>query len=260
MSAFTSAWRVLTLMILSILFTTPAVHAVGTTTVDAGYDLLTTQSGTQLAGIPLTGVPLGSYNFGGMIGTQSTGDADTIVQRLANASLPLPSIPGDAPAINIQLDALQMVTASPVSFGGGPLGLYYVTLQSTDGTGPVSTGQMTVDFSTPTSGTFNSFFDVFFDIRFGSPNGPIVASSDSVLTNSGDTWQSTPPDANDVLINGVNSMLNGGSTASDFWPIGNITHSGNNASHVVRNAEILPEPGSLLILGVTALALWRRSH
>src|SRR5438105_138265 len=46
-----------------------------------GWDLFATQPGTSFMGVPFTGVPLGTFNFGGTIGTQPTGDTDTIVQR-----------------------------------------------------------------------------------------------------------------------------------------------------------------------------------
>jgi hypothetical protein len=59
----------------------------------AGFDLFRTDpAGTVFQTSPtgpqisFAGVPLGTFNFGGTIGTQSTGLTDTIVQRLANVT------------------------------------------------------------------------------------------------------------------------------------------------------------------------------
>jgi hypothetical protein len=53
------------------------VYAVGQTSVDSGYDLFQTQDGTFFnfgtGPVPLMGVPLGTYNFGGTIGVQNVG-------------------------------------------------------------------------------------------------------------------------------------------------------------------------------------------
>jgi hypothetical protein len=211
-------------------------------TVDPGWDLFQTQAGTQFMGVPLTGVPLGTYNFGGSIGNQNVGNADTIVQRLNAAS----SVVIGSDTVSLQMNALQMVTAAPVTLGGGPLGLYYFTLQSTDNTGPASTGSMTITFDSPTSGTFTSSLDVFFDIHFGALNGPIVSQGDLTLTNSGDAWSDTAP-ATSQIINGVNYMLNGSDITNDFWPAAPLTETeAGVGTHVVAPAgATVPMPKSL---------------
>jgi hypothetical protein len=217
-----------------------------------GYDLFDTQAGTTFQGAPFVGVPVGSYNFGGSIGTQSVGNTDTIVQRLA------PATPG-SPTIPIVMDALQLESATPISLGGGPLGFYFVTLQSTDGAGPASTGSMTINFSNPGSGTFTSFFDVFADIHFGAPNGPIVAQPVLTLQNPGASWGNVaPPGA--TLINGVDNMLNGANTANDFWPMGSFTESEPGATHVVA-PDVVPEPSTFvgLLMGAGAFLARRRT-
>ena len=60
--------------------------ATGATTINAGYDLLETVAGTTFGGVASQGVPLGSFNFGGTIGTQAVGTTDTIVHRLSATS------------------------------------------------------------------------------------------------------------------------------------------------------------------------------
>src|SRR3989442_924336 len=65
-----------------------------------GWDLLETQPGTTFGGVPFTGVPLGSFNFGGSIGVQPTGNTDTIVQRQSLAM---------GPPIPVELVALHLM-------------------------------------------------------------------------------------------------------------------------------------------------------
>ncbi len=212
-----------------------------------GFDLLQTQSGTTFAGVPFVGVPLNTYNFGGTIGVRNVGNADTIVQRLQTANAPSQIIP-------IQMVALQLMSAVPVDFGLG-LGFYFITLQSVRG-GPATTGQMTINFG---PNTFSSFFDVFFDVRLGSLNGPIALSTDLVLTNTSTMWTRTPP-TGAAIIDGVNHNLNGTSTASDFWPVGPFTEQHpTGAIHVVNTATAPEQTSTLALMGLSALSLlWFR--
>jgi len=217
--------------------------------VDAGYDLFETLPGTTYMGIPMMGDPIDSYNFGGTIGVQNTGETDTIVQRLAN-------ITPTSPTTSLVMDVLQLVTTAPTTLGGaGPLGFYYVTLQSTDGTGPASTGSLTSTWITPTTGTFTSALDVFFDIHFGALNGPIVAQSNAELTNSGAAWtdMATP---GSVQITGANYMLNGNDITNDFWPSPFIENE-PGVTHSVGPAMV-PEPATLGLLAVTSIAALSR--
>lgn len=216
-----------------------------TTQIDAGWDLLATTQPTTFGGVPFVGVPLGTFNFGGSIGTQSVGNADTIVERLTPATVAAPTIP-------IELVALQLMSAVPVDFGLGA-GFYFVTLQQERG-GPATTGTMTIDGIPLDGGTFNSFFDVFFDIRLGSTSGPIALSGDLPLTGTGIPWGENPtPGA--VVIDGVNHLLNGVDTTHDFWPAGPFTEFfPTGATHTVINATT-PEPATLVLLAAGALAL-----
>lgn len=215
-----------------------------------GWDLLATTPGTSFAGVPFEGVPLGSFDFGGTIGTRGTGNADTIVQRLGPALLPLSVIP-------IELVALQLKSIVPVDMGAG-LGFYFITLQKTRG-GPASVGQQTIRFDTPNSGTFDSFFDVFFDLRFDDLTGPIVLSDQLRLQSSNTPWTTTPPPGA-VQIDGVNRLLNGTNTDGDFWPGPISEQHPSGAQHNVTTATPEPASISLLCVGVASVAgyRWRR--
>ncbi len=171
-----------------------------------GWDLLDTLPGTQFMGNPFTGVDLGSFDFGAPIGVKGTGNADTIVQRLAEAN----TEPGPGTAgIPIELVALQLVSVNPIDPGPG-LDFYYVTLQSARG-GPASTGSMAITFNDPNGGTFDSFFNVFFDFRKGALNGPIILSNNLNLTADDVPWgRIAPPGA--VTIAEVNHLLKGNGT------------------------------------------------
>ena len=98
-------------------------------------------------------------------------------------------------------------------------------------------------------GTFSSSIDVFYDIRFGSLSGAIIASGDQILTSSGTPWANTPPPGA-VTINGVNQFLSGvnGDRSQDFWPVGPFTETGpGGLQHVVTTASV-PEPSSLILI------------
>jgi len=228
----------------------------------AGYDLFTSVSpGTNFGGVDFQGVPLGSFNFGGAIGTQGTGTADTIIQRINDVTAPA----GGSGVTRLEMVALQLVSALPVDFGLG-LGFYYITLQSIRG-GPASTGDMTINFADPTpgppppdqpvGGTFASTINVAFDVRFGAPDGPIVPNlSDTLaLSQQGAFWSHYPAPGT-LLIDGVNSNLNGQNHAFDFFPIGAFeeTHP-NGAMHTViaTGSGTIPEPSSIFLGGIAVV-------
>lgn len=162
------------------------------------------------------------------------------------------------------MDALQLESASPTTLGGGPLGDYFITLQSTDGTGPVSTGTLTI---LPSSGAvacagrgqFTSSLDVYFDVHFGSLTGPIVDQSNVSLSNLGEPYCGTPPTGAE-LIDGVDYLLDGNNTDADFWPAP-FTERGLSASHSVDPTPA-PEPGTLALFATALIGLraLRRRH
>ncbi|MBI2825093.1 MAG: PEP-CTERM sorting domain-containing protein [Planctomycetia bacterium] len=229
----------------------------GAVDVKQGWDLLQTETGTAFGGVAFQGVPLGTFTFGAL-GTFPVGFADTIERR--NDDAVVAATPGSF-AISTELVALQLVSSVPSDFGLG-VGFYYMTLQSVRG-GPVSTGRMTISFADAAGGTFNSFFDVFFDIRLGALNGPIALSDQLRITNQGTAWNRIPPPGA-VVIDGVNHFLDGADAASDFWPIGTFVEVfPTGATHAVRVAT--PEPSTLVLLafgavGFAAAATARRAR
>jgi hypothetical protein len=133
--------------------------------VERGWDLFSTIPPTNLGGLPLTGIQIGTFNFsyypgdgtgdfGRGIGVQNVGNADTIVKRLdigtggvdrgGNQQLVSPFLlnlatnglgafnpAGDTARIGLEMVALQMQTLMPTTFGGLlPLDFYTETLQS----------------------------------------------------------------------------------------------------------------------------------
>lgn len=179
--------------------------------VDAGYSLYQAEPGTSFDGVDFKGVPLGNYNFGGAIGVQNVGNTDTIVQRTADAT------PGSS-TVGLQLDALQLVSTAPVSIGGGPTELYYITLGNT-----ASTGNMSITWNpNNVSGTFSSTLDVNLDIRAGSLTGPVVQTITTPLTSTATDWGTNPPPGS-ILINGADYLLNGTTTSNDLWTLPPLT-------------------------------------
>lgn len=229
-------------------------------TVDPGWDLFETVPPTFFLGVPFTGVPLGSFDFGAPIGVRGTGSTDTIVQRLEQATVPDPTIP-------IEMVALQLMSAAPVNFGLG-VGFYFVTLQSARG-GPATVGTMTINGLAAEGsphGTFDSFFDVFFDVRLGGLAGPIALSGDLDLTAADVPWGHLPPPGS-LEIAGVNTFLNGSNREADFWSGGAFTEQEPTCTpppclHTVQPAvPKVPLPASLVLVAIGAAGLlgcrWR---
>ena len=150
-----------------------------------------------------------------------------------------------------------------MSLGGGPLGYYYVTLNTLHS----SSGTLTLDTfpSGGTGGTFDTTFQVYFDIRYGSLSGPIVAPDQTLnLSITGAPWSRNAPTTGTVLLPGINYLLNGTDTSEDFWPgvvpdgLGGyratpLSFTDSGKAHIV----IVPEPatGLLVLLGFVVLRL-----
>jgi hypothetical protein len=223
-----------------------------------GSEYFQTQSGTTFMGVAFNGVPVGP------------GGSDTIVQRQQDVLLGT-----GAPAsgtTSLLMTQLELVSAVPANFGLG-VGFYYITLQSARG-GPASTGNMTVNLTAAddelpltAEGTFSSFFDVFFDIRLGAPNGPIAQSTDLTLTNSGTSWDANPAPT-DFLVHGLVGNVNANLHTNkiqdvdihnmDFFPIGSFSQSFPGQGVIVVQTSQTPEPGTIpLIAGALLVFLSR---
>jgi hypothetical protein len=216
-----------------------------------GWVLFNTLPTSTFDGVNWQGVPLGTFNFGSH-GSQSVGAIDTIIQIQD-------PITSSGP---IEVVGVQLRTVNQVSLGGGPLGYYYITLN----TYQPSSGTLTIDsfptLSTP--GFFDTSFSVYFDVRYGSLNGPIVALDQTLsLSVTSQPWERNAPPG--VLeLPGINYLLNGTDTSDDFWP--GVGPDGARVLPFVDPSDpekehdvIVPEPttGLLAALG-TGLWLMRR--
>lgn len=195
---------------------------------------------------PFTGLPIGP------------GTTDTIVRRQADCAISLATA-GSNCTIPIELVALSLIsTANPL-----------VRVRESPTSASAGMVTMTSDGS-GSGGTFDSFFDVFFELSFDgglnySPQG------DLILQVSGAKWTTVE---HDLLVDGPlgdqganrhtdkggpNCPAPPGMSCVDFYLVGNITeqHPGI-AVHTVTSA--VPEPGSLVLIGLalTAMAGLRR--
>ncbi len=240
-------------------------------TVNAGWDLFQSTTGTEFDGVAFSGVPLNTLpaNFfpatnpeGNPINPRNpnVGVTDTIIERLDTVT----AAAGGSGTTRLMMDALQLVTSAPVAagtFGPGTLaGNYYITLNPN----AASTGTMTINFANPfptppppvgpstVYGTFSSTLDVNYELHYGALNGAIVLTGSVTLTSSAPVeWTHYPLPAQ-VQITNVNSILNTTDHSNDFFLIGPLTETESGAVHVVVEAGSIPEPTSI-VSGVLGL-------
>ena len=188
---------------------------------------------------PLAGLPIGP------------GTTDTIVQRQGDCSLSLAGA-GSNCTIPIELVALSLIsTVDPM-----------VRLRESP-TLP-SLGMMTISSNgSGTGGTFDSFFDVFFDLSFDgggtfAPQGPLH------LTSSGTPWSTIEQG---LLVDGLVGDQNAnrhtnkgtacppGMTCVDFYVPMVTEQEPGGSVHNARPAQVVPEPGSLALVGLALAAM-----
>ena len=220
-----------------------------------GTDYFQTTSGTSFTfggdNVPLIGDPIGP------------GHTDTIIRRTQDITIGGSSGP-------IQLTALSLESAAPISGLGAPI---YVTLDPLHLAN--DTGTLTIS-GNASGGTFSSTLDVYFDICTApgsdgvgcAAGATLIGEGNVALTSSDTAWSSTPPAAA-VIVAGplgdqdANVHTGFGAGQVDFFP-DVTTHSGPGATHVVMTADV-PETSSWLMLlagfgGLGALAKRGRSE
>lgn len=211
--------------------------------VEPGWTLFETLSGTQvnLPEVGLTsfqGVPFESFNFRGGhlsdfgrgIEQASTSRVDSIAKRL------LPAVTqevGSTVTIPVELVGLQLRSENPV---GGPFGdqHVFITLQSARG-GPQTLGVMAIQFVNETGGTFNTVFQVYFDLRVGRIDSQPMSQAVKSFVGHATSWQRVPP-ANSLLISKVNSDLSVSEPAGTFFPVEILVESTSADRHLARLA------------------------
>ncbi len=199
---------------------------------------------------PLTGLAMGP------------GTTDTIVQRQADCGISLVTA-GSSCTIPIELVALSLVsTVNPL-----------VRVRESPTLASAGTMTMTSNGS-GSGGTFNSFFDVFFELSFDGGN-TFVPGGDLILQSSNTDWTTQEhgllvdglvgdQDANRHTDKGTAACpIFGNGDCVDFY-LGNgavggfdtVTecHPGGVGCHSAMPAQI-PEPGSLALFGLALAAL-----
>ena len=194
--------------------------------------------------------PLGALNplAGFPIGPQST---DTIVQRQADCALTL-ATSGSNCTIPIEVVALSLIsTVDPM-------------VRVRESPTLASIGAMTIaSDGSGTGGTFNSFFDIFFELSFDGGNTFNPFDPDPkhfILTEA--NWTTIEPG---MLVDGLLGDQNAnrhtdkggpncpnGMTCVDFYLDGVATHDAGDGRHSVH---AVPEPGSLALVSLALVAM-----
>ena len=214
----------LTYWALSLALLSGATSGQAAFTIEPGWTLLQTSTGTDVnlpfvGWTPFIGVPFGNFDFtqgeqgdfGRGIGTKFTATTDSFAKRLSPAVAPGSNTTVTIP---VELIGLQLRSVNRV---GGPFNnrFVFVTLQSARG-GPATLGQMMITFDDNHGGSFTNFFEVYYDYRLDSVDGPIVASYNKPFYGHQAAWSRTPP-TNAFLVPRVNHLLNGTNAEGSFY-------------------------------------------
>lgn len=218
-------------------------------TVQQGHDLYETGNSTintTFGTLNIEFALIGDFDFGD--GDEDVGNADTIIERKEPATV---ANPGETDTIDIEIVELQLKSVEPIDLGSG-LDFHYVTPQ----TGVPNIGTMDITFDDFLGGTIDLIVDFFFDLRIGAIDGTIITSGVKTFSAIDVPWAREYLDEDPLLLPGVNHMLNGLDTTEDFW-VPSLTLDAGDGS-VLQLSPATPEPATILLLGIGAMALRRR--
>jgi len=227
-----------------------------------GSDYFITQPGTSFnfgdgfGTVNFTGNPLGNITIGNR--TVNAGQADTIIERLDDVSLPNVGSSGSS---RLQVAALSLRSVAPVNG-------FNVFVNLTPGSQPIGTITINHENSdtAPTQGTFSSDFTVNFTTSFQPVGGGTAicppqlqtCSFSRRLTGSGSwshTFQGGTRVEGPVGDQLANVHTNPPSNFKDFFPVGTIEEMHPEGTQ--HKVSPVPEPltivGSGLALGFGAL-------
>lgn len=228
-----------------------------------GSDYLETLPGTFFDfGGPIGSVPL----MGRPINPATLGTTDTIVQRRANAILqPLDPL-GTTDTIPIELVQLSLQNVAPIAIGPSFFDVFVHLTPATTSAGTMTIRHGPIENPGPApEGTFDSFFDVFFTADFteiGNPLNTMSVTGMTQLGSMGTPWSHDPVPGT-LLVTGSSGDQN----ANDHTgrpPVFNDFHIpqqifetkllGGPGAHVVREAQPIPEPSTIVCwLGLAAV-------
>jgi hypothetical protein len=217
-----------------------------------GFDLFDPLPGSQvfLPGhglFPFVGVPLDTFDFG--FGPVATGTTDTVIQRLEIAVGP------GTVLIDVQLRAMQMVSAGPIDLGAG-LDLHYLSLQAAASLGTMVWTEFPGAHGPPPPPHGVAHYDPLnwlFEVRRGSLGGPLVLADSKILSSAPTPWSHFPPPGA-VLIPGVNFLLSG-TPDSDFFFLETFSLTNPDGTNIVMRSAVVPEPVTLGLLGIGVIGL-----
>lgn len=205
----------------------------------SGWELLETTEALAVGGIQWKGVPLGSFDFGGQVGTRPVGTADSVIRReLISVGF------DDTEVHHLVVEALQWVSLSPFDAGAG-MDVHYLTLSS-----PTPGGRLHTFIGWDGQGigpVCDHSLEVEFSVRKGALDGPIVRFGATRLGMIDMGWSAQTP-SGALALSGLNES---------FWVAGD-THFGLGAGDIQTwtHRYAVPEPRAISIVAALALASW----
>lgn len=233
-----------------------------------------TQAGVLLGSDYLETLPGTFFDFGGPIGSvaltgrpinlSALGTTDTIVQRKADAILPL----GGMDTIPIELVQLSLQSVAPIIIGTSQFDVFVHLTPFTSSTGTMTIRHGLVENPGPApEGTFDSFFDVFFTAEFteiGNPMNTFSIADHTQLGSMGTPWSHDPVPGT-LIVTGpsgdqdANNHTGRPPLFSDFHIPQQIVETkllGGPGAHIVREARPVPEPNAIVCWSVLTGIGW----